>query len=122
MHKTFLIAAPELVDAAATDLANIGSTINVANAAAAFPTTGVLAAGADDVSASIAALFGAHAQAYQALSAQAAQFHAQFVQLMSTGAGAYASAEAASASPLQSVQQELLNVINAPTEAAVGAR
>ena len=122
MHKTFLIAAPELVDAAATDLANIGSTINVANAAAAFPTTGVLAAGADDVSASIAALFGAQAQAYQALSAQAAQFHAQFVQLMSTGAGAYASAEAASASPLQSVQQELLNVINAPTEAAVGAR
>ena len=120
MHMTFLIAAPELVAAAATDLANIGSTINVANAAAAFPTTGVLAAGADGVSASIAALFGAHAQAYQALSAQAAQFHAQFVQLMNTGAGAYASAEAASASPLQSVQQELLNVINAPTEAAVG--
>ena len=55
---SFLIAAPELVAAAATDLANIGSTISVANAAAAFPTTGALAAGADEVSASIAALFG----------------------------------------------------------------
>ena len=57
-----MIAAPEYVAAAATDLANIGS----ANAAATFQTPGVLAAGADEVSEIIAALFGAHAQAYQA--------------------------------------------------------
>ena len=75
----------------------IGSTISAANAAAAAPTTGVLAAGADEVSAAIAALFGAHAQAYQALSAQAAAFHSQFVQLMNAGRGAYAGAEAANA-------------------------
>nr|WP_279628855.1 PE family protein [Mycobacterium gastri] len=36
---------------AATDLASIGSTISSANAAAAVPTTGLLAAGADEVSA-----------------------------------------------------------------------
>ena len=73
---SFVIAAPELVTAAATDLANIGSTLTTANAAAAATTTEVVAAGADEVSAGIAALLGAHAQGYQALSAQAAAFHA----------------------------------------------
>lgn len=95
-------------------MANLGSTISAANAAASIPTTGVLAAGADDVSAAIAALFGAHAQAYQTISAQAATFHAQFVQTLSAGAGAYANAEAAN------VQQSLLNAINAPTQALLG--
>jgi hypothetical protein len=66
-----LIAVPEMV-AAATDLARVGSTLSAANAAAVAPTSSVIAAGADEVSASIAALFGAHAQAYQTLSAQAA--------------------------------------------------
>ncbi|MBX9642183.1 MAG: PE family protein, partial [Mycobacteriaceae bacterium] len=113
---SFVIAAPAIVQAAATDLASIGSTIGAANVAAAVPTTGVLAAGADEVSAAIAALFGAHAQAYQALSAQAALFHQQFVQVMNTGAQAYASAEAANASPLQQV----LNAVNTPTQALLG--
>lgn len=53
---SFVIAVPEFLSAAATDLANLGSTISAANAAASIPTTGVLAAGADDVSAAIAAL------------------------------------------------------------------
>ncbi|SHB14100.1 PE-PGRS family protein [Mycobacterium tuberculosis] len=48
---SFVIAVPEFLSAAATDLANLGSTISAANAAASIPTTGVLAAGADDVSA-----------------------------------------------------------------------
>jgi hypothetical protein len=106
---SFVVAAPEFVSAAATDLANIGSAISRANAAAAFPTAGVIAAGTDEVSAAIASLFGAHAQAYQALSAQAATFHQQFVQLMGGGAAEYASAEA-------SAQQNLLNAVNAPAE------
>ena len=67
---------------------------------ALVPTSGVLAAGGDEVSAMVAALFSSHAQAYQALSAQAASFHAQFVQLMNTGASRYALTEAANASPL----------------------
>jgi len=65
---SFVIAAPELVTAAASDLASIGSTISAANAAAVAPTAGVVAAGAEEVSAAVAALFGTHAQAYQALS------------------------------------------------------
>ena len=117
---SFVIAAPEFVTAAASDLANVGSTISTANAAAAAPTTGVLAAGADEVSATVATLFDAHGQAYQAISAQTAAFHQQFVQLINSGAGSYAAAEAANASPLQSTQQDLLGVINAPTQAALG--
>ena len=66
---SFVIAAPELVTAAATDLSNIGSTLSVANAAAVPPTTGVLAAAEDEVSAAIASLFSGHAQAYQVLGA-----------------------------------------------------
>ncbi|WP_415823565.1 PE family protein, partial [Mycobacterium basiliense] len=113
---SYLIAAPEMVAAAATDLANVGSSIGAANAAAAIPTTAVLAAGADEVSAAIAALFGAHAQAYQSLSQQAALFHEQFVHTLTAGASSYALAEAANVSPLQ----ELLNLINAPTQAVFG--
>ncbi len=110
---SFVSVAPEIVVAAATDLAGIGSAISAANAAAAAPTTAVLAAGADEVSAAIAALFSGHAQAYQALSAQAAAFHQQFVQTLAGGAGAYAAAEA-------QVEQQLLAAINAPTQALLG--
>lgn len=66
---SFVIAAPETLVRAASDLANIGSTLGAANAAALGPTTELLAAGADEVSAAIASLFAAHGQAYQAVSA-----------------------------------------------------
>src|SRR5271168_356522 len=111
---SYLIAAPEFVSAAATDLAQIGETISHANAAAASPTSSVLAAGADEISAAISSLFGAHAQAYQALSTQAASFHQQFVQLLHGGAAQYAQTEAANA------QKTALSVINKPVEAATG--
>src|SRR5271156_4537453 len=113
----YVIAAPEYVAAAATGLANIGSAINTANSAAQSPTSSVLAAGADEVSVSVAALFDAHAAAYQALSAQAALFHQQFVELMSGGAAQYALTEAANASPLQSIQQGVLSEIGSPSQA-----
>lgn len=103
---SFVFATPEFVSAAAADLANIGTAIGDANAAAMLPTSGIVAAGADEVSATVAAVFGAHAQAYQAVSTQAASFHQQFVQLMSGGAAQYLAAEAANASPLQTVQQD----------------
>ena len=113
---SFVIAAPEMMTAAATDLVSIGSTVSAANAAAAATTTEVLAAGADEVSAAIAALFGAQGQAYQALGAQAAAFHDEFVQALTAGVGSYAAAEVANASPLQT----LLDLLNAPTEALFG--
>lgn len=101
---SWVIAAPEYVAAAANDLAGIAATLSSANSAAAVPTASVLAAGADEVSAGIAAMFGAHAQAYQAISQQAALFHNQFVQLMTAGAGQYAETEAINALPMQPAQ------------------
>lgn len=118
---SFVFATPEYLAAAASDLANLASSISSANAAALTPTSGVLAAGADEVSAGIAALFGAHAEVYQALSAQAAMFHQQFVELMSGGAAQYALAEAANASPLQTVEQAALGAVGTPTQAAAAA-
>jgi hypothetical protein len=69
---SILTAAPELITAAATDLRNIGSTLDAAKAVAVAPTTGLLAAGEDEVSAAIASLFTAHGQQFQTLSARAA--------------------------------------------------
>ncbi|WP_155770542.1 PE domain-containing protein, partial [Mycobacterium asiaticum] len=43
---SFVIALPELLDAAARDLAGMGSTLGAANAAAAGNIEAVLAAGA----------------------------------------------------------------------------
>ncbi len=109
---SFVVAAPAVVESAATDLASIGSNISAASAAAATQTTAVVAAGADEVSAGIAALFGSHAQSFQTLSAQAALFHQQFVQALNSGAAAYAGAEASNVSPMQ----QALNAVNAPAE------
>jgi PE family len=114
---SFVNATPEYVAAAASDLANIGSSINSANSAALGPTSSLPAAGADVVSQTIAQLFGAHSEAYQALSAQAASFHQQFVELMNGGAAQYALAEAANAAPLQTVEQTVVNEASASTQA-----
>ncbi len=93
-HMSFVLAMPEVLGSAATDLAALGSVLGAADAAAAATTTGIVAAAQDEVSAAIAALFSAHGRAYQVASAQAAAVHAQFVEALSAGAGAYASAEA----------------------------
>jgi len=91
----YVTAAPELLSVAAADLASLGSTIGVAQAAAAVPTSQIAAAASDEVSAAIATVFSNHALQFQALSAQAAAFHAQFAQTLNSGAAAYASTEAA---------------------------
>jgi hypothetical protein len=114
-QMSFVIAAPEMVTDAAKNLASLGSTISAANSAAAVSTTGVAAAAGDEVSAAIATLFSQHASAYQAMSAQAAAFQAQFLQALSNASSAYAATEAANASPLQTLQDDVLGVINAPT-------
>ena len=117
---SLLVVAPELVESAAADLASIRSALDSAHAAAAAPTTGLMAAGADEVSTAIAALFAGHGQEFQALSAQASSFHQQLVQSLTSGAGSYLATEAASASPLQAAEQDLLGMVNAPTQALLG--
>ena len=94
---SFVIATPEMVASAASDLASIGSMIGEANAAAMAPTTGVVAAAGDEVSAAIASVFCSHAREYQALIGQSVLFHEQFVQALSAGAGSYVSTEIANA-------------------------
>lgn len=96
-----VIAAPELMAEATTDLAAIGSTISAAHLLAAGPTATVLPAAADEVSASIAQLFSLHAHDCHVLAGQTAVFHEQFVQNLTARAGSNADAEAANAASLQ---------------------
>lgn len=111
---SFMLATPEMVTTAAQDLTAVHSTLGEASAAAAGPTTALVAAAEDEVSTGIAALFGAFGQEYQLLSSQAQAFHEQFVNLLNASAVAYQSAEAANAG------QILLTAVNAPAEALLG--
>ena len=94
---SFVTTQPEALAAAAGSLQGIGSALSAQNAAAAAPTTGVVPAAADEVSALTAAQFAAHAGRYQAISAQAAAVHDLFVNALGTSAGSYAATEAANA-------------------------
>jgi hypothetical protein len=110
---SFMIATPDLVQGAAQDLAGIRSSLAEATATAAGPTTGVAAAAQDEVSIAIASVFGGVGQEFQALSAQAQAFHAEFVNLMNAGAGAYVAAEGAAG-------QTLMSAAAAPAQALLG--
>jgi PE family len=113
---SYLVAAPEALESASSNLAALGSSIESARTAVTVGTTNLAAAAADEVSAAITALFNGHGLQFQALSAQASAFHSQFVQLLSASSGSYLATEAASASSLQSV----LDAVNGPTEALLG--
>jgi hypothetical protein len=94
---SFVTTQPQMLSAAAGNLHGIGSAVSAGNAVAAGPTTGVIPAAADEVSALTAAQFAAHAQMYQDFSAQAAAIHEQFVATLLTSAGSYLATEAANA-------------------------
>lgn len=94
---SFVTTQPEALTAAAANLAGIGTTMSAQNSAAAAPTTGVLPAAADEVSALTATQFAVHAQMYQAISAQAEAIHQLFVSTLATSATSYAATEAANA-------------------------
>jgi hypothetical protein len=110
---SFVIATPDLVQGAAQDLAGIRSSLAEATAIAAGPTTGVAAAAQDEVSIAIASMFGGVGQEFQALSAQAQAFHAEFVSAMNGSAAAYVSAEAAAG-------QTLMSAAAAPAQTLLG--
>jgi len=98
----YVLAQPQAVATAAADVEALLSTINGAGAGAARATTGVVAAGADEVSAAIATVFNGFAHECQAVMAQAALFHNEFAQVLAAAGTAYASAETAGASTLTS--------------------
>jgi triacylglycerol lipase len=122
---SYVIAAPDMMTAAAADLANIGSALIEEHTAAAASTVMVVPAAADEVSVGIADLFSTYAQDYQAMATRAAAFQQQFVQHLTGSAGSYAGAEAANivaftASPVQTLEQDMLGLINAPFLALTG--
>ncbi|GFG76183.1 PE family protein [Mycobacterium botniense] len=94
---SFVVTNPQTLTAAAGNMQDLGVAMAANNAAAAGPTTGVVPAAADPVSALTAAQFAAHAQMYQAVSAQAAAIHEQLVATLGSNAGAYEMTEAANA-------------------------
>jgi PE family len=94
---SFVTTQPEALTTAAGTLQGLGSAMAAGNMAAAAPTTGVVPAAADQVSVLTATQFAAHAQMYQAVSAQAAAIHEMFVNTLGVSAGSYAATEAANA-------------------------
>lgn len=94
---SFVTTHPEMLRAAAHDLQGIGSAVSAGSTAAASPTTSVVPAAADEVSALTAAQFATHARMYQAISTQAAAIHDHFVTTLQAGAGSYAATETANA-------------------------
>src|ERR1700761_1266506 len=94
---SFVRMQPAELTAAADNLQGLGSTKHAEKAPAAGPTTGVIPAAADEVSALTAAQFATHAEMYQVISAQAAAIHEMFVTTLGLSAGSYAATEAANA-------------------------
>ncbi len=117
---SYVTSVPDALTSAATDTARIGSTLRDATAAAAGPTTRIAVAAGDEVSRTVAALFGTVAQDYQALSAQAAGFHAWFVQTLAQSAGLYGLADTANASPLRTFARDLLGILGLPAGGGAG--
>jgi len=105
-----VIAAPEAFAAASGDLTGIREAITEASAAAAPSTTGIAAAAADEVSATIAGLFSSFGQQFHTLTAQMTLFHAQFVDTLTKAGATYAAGEAANLSLLvRGVQQQFFD-------------
>ena len=94
---SFVTTQPEMLASAAGDLQSTGSAMAASSMASAGPSTGVVPAAADAVSALTAAQFAAHAQLYQAIGAEATAVHELFVKTLQVSAGSYAVTEAANA-------------------------
>ena len=92
---SYVVTTPEMLAAAAADVGNIGSAISTSSSTAAGPTTGLLPAAEDEVSAAIAKLFGAYGQEFQSVVSQAASFHNEFTQALAAAGNAYLEAEGA---------------------------
>jgi hypothetical protein len=93
--SSFVTANPATMLAAAEDLASIGVAMSAANSGAAGPTTGVVPAAADPVSALTATQFATYAGHYQAAASAAAAMHSLLVSTLHANATAYELTEAA---------------------------
>lgn len=108
---TSLLAQPEIITSVVADISGIGSTVSAAGAAAAVPTSGLLAAAADEVSEAIANFFGSYGQEFQTAIGQVEAYHAQFQRSLAAAANAYVYTETGAAAAL-------LGVLGLPAAAA----
>ena len=92
---SFVTTQPEALAAAAGKLQGLGSSMSAQNAAAAAPTTGVIPAAADEVSALQATIFAAYGTWYQQVSVRATAIHEMLVNTLGASAGSYGTTEAA---------------------------
>jgi hypothetical protein len=92
---SFVTTQPAALTAAASALETLGTSMAAQDAAAAVPTTSVIPAAADEVSALLAAQFGAYGTWYQQVSAQAKAVHQMLVNTLGASAGSYGETEAA---------------------------
>lgn len=106
---SFVTAQPEALSAAASALQTLGSTMAAQNMAAATPTTGVVPAAADEVSALQAAQFAAYGAWYQQVSAQAAVIHERLASILGASGGSYGETEAANQSATSSTSATSLS-------------
>ena len=100
---SFVLAEPQIMASVAENIQGIGSAVSEASAAAAAPTSGLLAAAGDEVSAAIASLFGAHGQEFQTVISQAQAFHNEFELTLAGAANAYLNTETSIAAGLQGI-------------------
>jgi hypothetical protein len=90
---SYVIVVPEMLTAAAGDLATLGSDLSMAHTAAAVPTVALVPAAGDEVSTGIAHLFSRYAEDFHGLAGKAAASHEQFAQNLKTGAAWYTGIE-----------------------------
>lgn len=96
---SYLTTQPEELTAAAGKLEIAGAAMASQNTAAAPPiTTGIVPAGADEISALQASLFTAYGTLYQQVNVEAQAMYDLFVNTLATSANTYADAETANAS------------------------
>ena len=108
---SFVTTQPEALTYAAGRLESLGSSMAAESAAAAAPTTGMIPAAAEEVSALQAAIFGAYGSLYQSINAQAATIHELFVQTLGTCAGLYAATESVNSATTLSPMSAQISVL-----------
>jgi hypothetical protein len=84
---------PQIVTDAANDVGRIGDSLEQAGSSVLSPTTAIIPAAADEVSAAIAGLFNIHGTQWQVLANQATSFNRQFAALLMQTAIAYRRAD-----------------------------
>jgi PE family protein/PPE family protein len=94
---SFLTALPEELLAVSAQLAAITTSLTAQNAGAAAPTTTIIPAASDPVSAQQAGIFAAYGAMYQQIAAEAQTIQEQYASTLGLSSGTYSNTEAANA-------------------------